>query len=128
MQFGDFELFAISDGTFRLDGGAMFGMVPKVLWERTNPADARNRILLGLNWPDWRLQGFGKSIEAGLFPLIAMALIAVAFPIAGHYLQGNVEFHEQVNYIAPRLFGLVLAGGMLYGVFRAWRKANQSSG
>lgn len=49
MQFGDFELFSISDGTFRLDGGAMFGVVPKVLWERTNPADERNRILLGLN-------------------------------------------------------------------------------
>lgn len=33
---------------FRLDGGAMFGVVPKVLWEQKNPADERNRILLGL--------------------------------------------------------------------------------
>ena len=49
MEFGDFELFVVSDGTFRLDGGAMFGTIPKVLWERTHPADDRNRILMGLN-------------------------------------------------------------------------------
>ena len=49
MKFGEFELFVVNDGTFRLDGGAMFGTIPKVLWERTNPADDRNRILMGLN-------------------------------------------------------------------------------
>lgn len=49
MKFGEFELFVVSDGTFRLDGGAMFGTIPKVLWERTAPADDRNRILMGLN-------------------------------------------------------------------------------
>lgn len=49
MEFGEFELYLVSDGTFRLDGGAMFGTIPKVLWEKTNPADDRNRILLGLN-------------------------------------------------------------------------------
>mgnify|MGYP001204387269 CR=1 FL=1 len=49
MEFGEFELFVVGDGAFRLDGGAMFGTIPKVLWERTNPADDRNRIPLGLN-------------------------------------------------------------------------------
>ena len=49
MKFGEFELFVVSDGTFRLDGGAMFGTIPKVLWERAHPADDRNRILMGLN-------------------------------------------------------------------------------
>ena len=51
MKFGELELFVVSDGTFRLDGGAMFGTIPKVLWERTNPADDRNRILMGLKLP-----------------------------------------------------------------------------
>jgi glyoxylase-like metal-dependent hydrolase (beta-lactamase superfamily II) len=46
--FGDLELISLTDGTFRLDGGAMFGIVPKPLWERRAPADARNRIPLGL--------------------------------------------------------------------------------
>ena len=49
MEWGEFELFLVSDGTFRLDGGAIFGTIPKVLWEKTNPADQRNRILMGLN-------------------------------------------------------------------------------
>lgn len=48
MQFGDFDLHSISDGFFRLDGGAMFGIVPKVLWERRAPADDANRITLAL--------------------------------------------------------------------------------
>lgn len=37
-------LYPIETGNFKLDGGAMFGVVPKVLWEKTNPADAQNRI------------------------------------------------------------------------------------
>ena len=48
MKFGDFELISLSDGAFRLDGGAMFGSVPKVLWDRRAPADDRNRIAMGL--------------------------------------------------------------------------------
>ncbi len=49
MKFGDFELFLIEDGGFRLDGGAMFGVVPKMLWQRLDPADERNRIQLECN-------------------------------------------------------------------------------
>lgn len=48
MKFGDLELIPLIDGYFRLDGGAMFGVVPKPLWERRAVADERNRILLGL--------------------------------------------------------------------------------
>src|SRR5687768_4907576 len=48
MKFGSLELISLSDGWFRLDGGAMFGVVPKPLWEKRAPADARNRIRLGL--------------------------------------------------------------------------------
>jgi len=38
------NLYAINSGNFKLDGGAMFGVVPKTLWSRTNPADERNMI------------------------------------------------------------------------------------
>jgi glyoxylase-like metal-dependent hydrolase (beta-lactamase superfamily II) len=48
VTFGDLELTSLSDGTFRLDGGAMFGVVPKPLWEKRAPADDRNRIRLGM--------------------------------------------------------------------------------
>ena len=49
VHLGDWELMAVSDGFFRLDGGSMFGIIPKPLWEREKPADDRNRIRLGLN-------------------------------------------------------------------------------
>ena len=38
------KLYPIDAGNFKLDGGAMFGVVPKTLWEQTNPADEKNRI------------------------------------------------------------------------------------
>lgn len=44
MRIGDYTLAALETGRFYLDGGAMFGVVPKVLWEKSNPADPRNRI------------------------------------------------------------------------------------
>jgi len=48
MQLGEFELTPLLDGRFRLDGGAMFGVVPKPLWNRRAPADDRNRISLAM--------------------------------------------------------------------------------
>jgi glyoxylase-like metal-dependent hydrolase (beta-lactamase superfamily II) len=46
MQIGPYALHEIHAGQLRLDGGAMFGIVPKPLWERRIPADERNRIPL----------------------------------------------------------------------------------
>jgi glyoxylase-like metal-dependent hydrolase (beta-lactamase superfamily II) len=49
MELGDFRLSLASDGGFRLDGGAMFGVVPRTLWERACPPDDRNRIRMATN-------------------------------------------------------------------------------
>lgn len=48
MRLGRFELHQVRDGTFALDGGAMFGVVPRPLWEGKHPPDERNRIELAL--------------------------------------------------------------------------------
>jgi glyoxylase-like metal-dependent hydrolase (beta-lactamase superfamily II) len=48
MRLGDFELMPLSDGSFRLDGGAMFGVIPKPMWEKRAQPDDRNRILMGV--------------------------------------------------------------------------------
>ena len=47
-QLGDLELVTLSDGFIGLDGGAMFGVVPKTLWEKRLPPDDANRIPLGM--------------------------------------------------------------------------------
>lgn len=49
VTLGDFELTVFSDGTYFLDGGNFFGVVPKVLWEKKMKPDERNRVPVGLN-------------------------------------------------------------------------------
>src|SRR5664280_1847484 len=49
ITLGDFELTVLSDGTYRMDGGAMFGVIPKVMWEKRIQPDERNTIPLALN-------------------------------------------------------------------------------
>ncbi|RYZ85398.1 MAG: MBL fold metallo-hydrolase, partial [Proteobacteria bacterium] len=44
LKIGPYEICPIPTGIFGLDGGAMFGTVPKILWEKTNPTDEKNRI------------------------------------------------------------------------------------
>jgi glyoxylase-like metal-dependent hydrolase (beta-lactamase superfamily II) len=44
LKIGDYEICPIPTGIFGLDGGAMFGTVPKVMWEKSNPPDEKNRI------------------------------------------------------------------------------------
>jgi methylmalonyl-CoA epimerase len=47
-SLGDLELISVSDGYFRLDGGSMFGVIPKTMWSSVAPPDERNRILLSM--------------------------------------------------------------------------------
>lgn len=49
MFLGDYRIEIIPDTEFRLDGGAMFGVVPRVLWERVCPPDELNRVRLNMN-------------------------------------------------------------------------------
>jgi glyoxylase-like metal-dependent hydrolase (beta-lactamase superfamily II) len=49
ISLGQITVHGLRDGFFYLDGGAMFGVVPKVLWEKIYKPDNRNRIKMGLN-------------------------------------------------------------------------------
>lgn len=46
MKIGKYKLLTVQSGFIGLDGGAMFGIIPKTLWEKTNPADEVNRVTL----------------------------------------------------------------------------------
>ncbi len=48
LSWGSLELTLLHDGPFKLDGGAMFGVVPRTLWEKRTPPDDRNRIQLAM--------------------------------------------------------------------------------
>ena len=66
MKLGAFEIYPVSDGRFALDGGAMFGVVPKVLWERCCPADEMNRIPLSITALLIRAHGKQILVDTGL--------------------------------------------------------------
>lgn len=68
LTLGDTELIILSDGTYVLDGGAMFGVVPKTLWEKRIKADERNLITLGLNSLLIRNDKHTVLVETGIGP------------------------------------------------------------
>lgn len=74
---GDFELTILTDGSYLLDGGAMFGVVPKTMWEKRAPADAQNRILLGTNTVVVRTGKHTIVIETGIGNKIPEKLRAI---------------------------------------------------
>jgi len=66
MRLGSAELNLISDGTFRMDGGTMYGVVPKAIWGKLHPADRKNRVDLGLNCLLIRTGGKNVLVDTGL--------------------------------------------------------------
>ena len=66
LTLGDFELTAISDGTYHLDGGVFFGVIPKLMWERRVKSDEKNLVPSGLNSVLVRTGDKTVLIETGL--------------------------------------------------------------
>ena len=60
MKFGDYRVEVVSDCEFRLDGGAMFGVVPRNLWAKACPPDEQNRIRMNMNC--LFIEGHGERI------------------------------------------------------------------
>jgi len=65
-RLGDFELTVLSDGNYYMDGGAMFGIIPKVMWEKRIAADERNTIPLALNSLLIRTGGENVLVDTGI--------------------------------------------------------------
>jgi glyoxylase-like metal-dependent hydrolase (beta-lactamase superfamily II) len=91
---GDIEITLLSDGHFRLDGGAMFGVVPKIMWEKRAPSDDKNRITLGLISALVRTPKENIIIEGG---------------IGDHFDEKHREIYA-VNHDSHLLKGLERAG------------------
>jgi glyoxylase-like metal-dependent hydrolase (beta-lactamase superfamily II) len=71
LALGDFELTILSDGHYYADGGAMFGVVPRVLWEQRIRPDERNRIEMGLNSLLIRDGRHTVLVETGIGPKLS---------------------------------------------------------
>ena len=66
IKVGEFEIAMLSDGLWRNDGGCMFGVVPRELWQRDHPADDRNRIRLNLTCPLIMRGGAAVLVDTGI--------------------------------------------------------------
>ncbi len=66
MKLGKLEIYPLTDGFFGLDGGAMFGVVPKVIWEKHHPPDSKNRIRLALGTLLVRAHGYNILVDTGI--------------------------------------------------------------
>ncbi len=66
MKFGDFEIHSFVEQEFRLDGGTMFGVVPKVIWQRMVPANGNNLIPMKTNIFVLKAHGKTMIFDAGL--------------------------------------------------------------
>jgi glyoxylase-like metal-dependent hydrolase (beta-lactamase superfamily II) len=66
LTLGDFELSVFSDGTYPLDGGAFFGVIPKIMWSRKAAADERNYVQAGLNSLLIRTSKQNVLVETGM--------------------------------------------------------------
>jgi glyoxylase-like metal-dependent hydrolase (beta-lactamase superfamily II) len=66
LTLGDFELTVFSDGTYPLDGGAFFGVIPKIMWSRKVDSDERNYVQSGLNSLVIRTEKKTMLVETGM--------------------------------------------------------------
>lgn len=66
MKLGKFEIFSFVENRFKIDGGAMFGVVPKVIWEKMTNCDEKNRVDLDLNLLLVKTKNKNILIDAGM--------------------------------------------------------------
>lgn len=93
-RVGDFDIAVVSDGTMRLDGGAVFGIVPRVLWEPvvgSEHIDREHRIPLGLNCMLVRRGEHVLLVETGLGNKLEGAMREKVFPGDYGYLLERLE-------------------------------------
>jgi len=80
LTLGDFELTIVSDGTYYLDGGALFGVVPKPLWSKKMSADELNRVSVGLNSLLIRTGKQNVLVETGIGSKISEKMAKIFCP------------------------------------------------
>jgi len=77
LQLGDFELTAISDGIYHLDGGTFFGVIPKSMWQKKVAADEQNMVRVGLNSVVVRTGDHTVLIETGIGNKLADRMVRI---------------------------------------------------
>jgi glyoxylase-like metal-dependent hydrolase (beta-lactamase superfamily II) len=92
LKLGDLEFHVLVDGYVSLDGGAMFGVVPKVFWEKKIPPDGRNRVQLAMNCLLVHAGGKRILVETGMGAKLSPKLRDI-YAIEGPFLNARLAEH-----------------------------------
>jgi glyoxylase-like metal-dependent hydrolase (beta-lactamase superfamily II) len=92
LKLGDLEFHVLVDGHVSLDGGAMFGVIPKVFWEKKLPPDARNRVQLAMNCLLVHAGGKRILIETGIGAKMSHKLRDI-YAVEGPFLNDRLRDH-----------------------------------
>lgn len=90
MKLGDLEFHVLLDGYVSLDGGAMFGVIPKVMWEKKIPADGRNRVQLAMNCLLVHAGGKRILVETGIGAKMSAKLRDI-YGVEGPFLNDRLK-------------------------------------
>ncbi len=104
MKFGNFEIFSIVENSFKIDGGAMYGVVPKIIWQKFNPPDESNLVKLDMNLLLIKTDGENILIDAGM----GDALSERQKKMFGIEKASNLEKKLSQNHLTPEDIHLVL--------------------
>jgi glyoxylase-like metal-dependent hydrolase (beta-lactamase superfamily II) len=92
LKLGDLEFHVLLDGYVSLDGGAMFGVIPKTMWEKKIPSDGRNRIQLAMNCLLVHAGGKRILVETGIGAKMSAKLRDI-YGVEGPFLNDRLKDH-----------------------------------
>jgi glyoxylase-like metal-dependent hydrolase (beta-lactamase superfamily II) len=92
LKLGDLEFHVLVDGYVSLDGGAMFGVIPKTMWEKKIPSDGRNRIQLAMNCLLVHAGGKRILVETGIGAKMSAKLRDI-YGVEGPFLNDRLKEH-----------------------------------
>jgi glyoxylase-like metal-dependent hydrolase (beta-lactamase superfamily II) len=104
VKLGKFEIFSIVENSFKIDGGAMFGVVPRIIWQKVYPPDENNMVKLDINLLLIKTDGENILIDAGM----GDALSERQKKVFGIERASNLEKRLSEHHLAPEDINLVL--------------------
>jgi glyoxylase-like metal-dependent hydrolase (beta-lactamase superfamily II) len=104
VKLGKFEIFSIVENSFKIDGGAMFGVVPRIIWQKVYPPDENNMVKLDINLLLIKTDGENILIDAGM----GDALNERQKKVFGIERASNLEKRLSEHHLAPEDINLVL--------------------
>lgn len=117
MKLGEFEIFSFVENRFKIDGGAMFGVVPKVIWEKMVSCDEKNRVDLDLNLFLVKTKDKNILIDAGMGETLTDRMKRIyGIEKDSNLNQGLANFGlrpEDIDLVIPTHLHMDHAGGVV---------------